>query len=240
MTAPYYEDELVTLYHGDCREVAEWLKADVLVTDPPYGQTYRSQAQKGYSTYNPTKTVLNDHDTSARDAALTLWGEERPALVFGTWRVPKPAGVRGTLIWDKGNSPGMGSTYLPWGTSHEEIYLLGQSLRDGVGWQRCGKRTGSIIRDATCMGNPYGLVARTGHPTPKPLPLMEKLVSRCPEGVVADPFAGSGSTLLAAALLDRRAIGVELDEHYCELSAKRLASREHSLFPSVTTTEEDA
>jgi site-specific DNA-methyltransferase (adenine-specific) len=219
---PYYADDSVTLYHGDCREVLAWLEADVVVTDPPYGQAYRSRAQKGWSTYNPTQTVTNDEDTTVRDAAIALWGDARPAVVFGTWRVPKPQGVRGTLIWDKGDVPGMGSMYLPWGTSHEEIYLLGQSLKEGIGWQRAGGRSGSIIRDTTCMGNPHGLVAQTGHPTPKPLSLMEALIRQVPTGVIADPFAGSGSTLVAAKHLGRRAIGVELEERYCEIAAKRL------------------
>jgi DNA modification methylase len=111
MTAPYYQDDLVTLYHGDCLEITEWLGADVLVTDPPYG-----------------------------------------------------------IDWK--------------GTSY---YL-------------------------------------TGHPHAKPVGLMEALIEAT-EGVVADPFAGSGSTLVAARNLGRPAIGVEVEERCCELIAKRLAQQ---------------
>ncbi len=68
----------------------------------------------------------------------------------------------------------------------------------------------------------YGAVATLGHPTPKPLVLMEQLIERCPAGIVADPFAGAGSTLLAARSLGRRAVGVEIEERYCELIARRL------------------
>jgi site-specific DNA-methyltransferase (adenine-specific) len=65
----------------------------------------------------------------------------------------------------------------------------------------------------------------TGHPTPKPIPLMGNLIEKCPDGVIADPFAGSGATLIAARNLGRKTIGVELEEKYCEIIASRLANQ---------------
>jgi site-specific DNA-methyltransferase (adenine-specific) len=67
-----------------------------------------------------------------------------------------------------------------------------------------------------------GLPATVGHPTPKPEDLMRWLITKCPPGVVADPFMGSGSTLRAAKDLGRKAIGIEVDERYCEVAARRM------------------
>ena len=87
---PYYADDLVTLYHGDCREITEWLAADVLVTDPPYGISWGRRfgdARLGTKNRKTERAaVIGDADTSARDAVLDRW-LPRPAVVFGTWRV---------------------------------------------------------------------------------------------------------------------------------------------------------
>lgn len=88
----YYEDDAVTLYHGDClTEHREWLAAEVLVTDPPYGMAYESGWVKG------PRSIAGDGTTEVRDAALAAWGE-RPAIAFGRWNVPRPAAVRARLI----------------------------------------------------------------------------------------------------------------------------------------------
>lgn len=202
----YYQDDHVTLYHGDClTEHREWLGADVLVTDPPYGMSYKS----GFASKRGMKDIANDKSTEARDNVLRAWGD-RPALAFGTWRVDKPAGVKQTPIWDKGDDPGMGDLKMPWGSYWEEIYVFGSGF--------IGKRRNGILRGwSGAKGND------TGHPTPKPVPLMEALIAKCPPGTIADPFAGSGSTLVAAKNLGRKAIGVELEEKYCEIIAKRLS-----------------
>ena len=134
MTAPYYEDDQVTLYHGDCREVTEWLEADVLVTDPPYGMNFQS----GHRDKKLTK-IAGDEDTAVRDAVATLWGTDRPALMFGRWSVPAPAGERQRLIWHKASTPGMGDLTLPWGPNFEDIHLLGRGWdREATGLPRIG------------------------------------------------------------------------------------------------------
>ena len=207
---PYYQDENVTLFHGDCLELADvWTGADVLVTDPPYGVAHapfvrRKGAQKWES-------IAGDTDTGARDAALSDWGDG-PAIVFGKWTQPRPAGTRARLIWDKRPCGFTGDLSMPWGATEEEVYVLGRGFT--------GKRRPNVISVPTLMS---GDANRPDHPTPKPVGLMEHLISYSPPGVVADPFAGSGSTLIAARNLGRRAIGVELEERYCEIIAKRLA-----------------
>lgn len=209
----YYSDESVTLHHGDCLEITDWLEADVLVTDPPYGMAYSGfGGRKGEPRRNSGPlSIAGDRDAASRDEVLAAWGD-RPALVFGTWRIARPTGTRQVIVWDKSaNGPGMGALDVPWGPSHEEVYVLGS------GWT--GKRGGSVYRDKPFTS---GESDRPDHPTPKPTSLMERLVSHT-TGVIADPFAGSGSTLVAARNLGRKAIGVELEERYCEVIASRLS-----------------
>lgn len=203
---PYYQDEHVTLYHGDCLEIDAWLAADVLVTDPPYGMAYESG-------FRPTHDPIHgDKSPLTRDQMLLRWPATKPAALFGTWKVPRPPGVSQLLIWHKRGAGYLGDVKMPWGNVTEEIYVI------GGGWT--GPRTGNVLEtDAS----PSADTTRIGHPTPKPVGLMERIIERAPGGAIADPFAGSGSTLLAARNLGRHAIGVEIEERYCEIAARRLA-----------------
>lgn len=214
---PYYEDDLVQLWHGDSREVTAWLEADVLVTDPPYGIP-GGRLSRHDGDRRPVHADASWDDLGVRDEVLALWGE-RPRAVFGT---PKQHGLphRGVpLVWDKGDAPGLGDLSWPFGASYELVWVSGD------GWS--GKRRGAVIR----VVHSSTAATAVGHPTPKPVSLMEVLCSYAPPGVIADPFAGSGSTLLAAKMLGRQAIGVELEERYCELAARRLA--QDTLFGGV-------
>lgn len=205
---PYYEDAYVTIYHGDCREVEDWVSADVLVTDPPYGSRYSS----GMGGKFKDVLIAGDESVALRDHILARW-LDAPALVFGTWKVVRPSGVRHVLLWEKGDHVGMGDLALPWRPNVEEIYVLGHGF--------AGHRGSSVLRYNAPSPN-FTPPERRYHPTEKPLPLMHALLSKCPPGVIADPFAGSGSTLIAAKNLGRRAIGIEIEERYCEIAAQRL------------------
>lgn len=210
----YYQDDYVTLYHGDClTDHREWLDADVLVTDPPYGVRMTSRVGDGNKAKQQrhiVDAIAGDSDSSARDRALESWGG-RPAIVFGAWRVPRPQGVRSLLIWNKEGAYS-GPLKAAFFTNHEEIYVMGE------GWRKSSPPLRSVI---TTTEHRSVAAAQTGHPTPKPLGLMEALIDRCPAGVTADPFAGSGATLVAAKNLRRKVIAVEIEEKYCEIIAKR-------------------
>lgn len=199
---PYYSDDSVTIYHGDCRE---WMpEADVLVTDPPYGLNYQSGWEGRLD-----RSIVGDADATFRDDVLSRW-RPKPALVFGTWKVAFPTGTRQVLIWDKQGALGMGALDLPWKPGHEQIYVLGKGFS--------GYRGTDVLSYA-----PGQATARRGrlHPHEKPVPLMRDLIAKCPPGVILDSFMGSGTTLVAAKSLNRRAIGIEIEERYCEIAAKR-------------------
>lgn len=222
---PYYEDDACVIYHGDCREVTKWLEADVLVTDPPYGINYKSErfgsdnrpviAGEDYTGRSSGRHLTVQH-VRVRDAALKTWGATRPGLVFGSWRAPRPSNTVHRLIWDK--SPVGQGGVGPWRVADEEIYLIGPA--EVWGSKGSAQPHTNVLR-IRGFGSVQG--DRPAHPTPKPVGLMVHLITNIPPGVIADPFMGSGSTLRAAKDLGRRAIGVEIEERYCEIAAKRLA-----------------
>ena len=242
---PYYSDDFVTIYHGDCRQIDAWLTADVMVTDPPYGIGWTthgvsrtSTADKRRGDYNgvarPVKSIANDSTTEVRDQALRLWGD-RPAFVFGSLLLPPPAGVRNVGAYVKPSDAGAlsGVAYLR--RDVEAIYVLGKSAE----WERKkSERTRESIPQSQRQPSPWrsacfrttwarvggtdGLAAASGHPHAKPVDVLSQLIV-LHSGVVADPFMGSGSTLRAAKDLGRKAIGIELEERYCELAARRMS-----------------
>ena len=213
MSTPYYSDDAVTLYLGDCLKIREWLAADVLVTDPPYGIDWATHGGgrdlRNWAPRQAKGGIANDKDTSTRDAALDMWGDG-PAIVFGSPLVTPPTTTIQVLVWRKPLDAGIIGARFPWRRDWEAIYLLGK-------WPRSNPNRSSVIESQGGLER-----YRNGHPHVKPAALMENLIAECPPGVIADPFAGSGSTLGAAKALGRRAIGVELEERYCEKAARRL------------------
>jgi len=124
---PYYQDDLVTLFHGDCLEVTDWTTADVLVTDPPYGIQWKgitTGLNKGYEKH--IGGIKNDKDTKGRDEVLALWGN-KPFMVFGSSRISRPEPIDALLIWHKAGMP-PGPLNAAFMTQHEEIYVRGSGF----------------------------------------------------------------------------------------------------------------
>lgn len=209
MSDPYYQDEHVTLYHGDCLEHPEWWsEADVLVTDPPYGLGKRMGGtflhHKAWPLYQ--EQALGEGlrwDQEAPSAVAHMPERFDRSIIWGGNYFPLPP-QRGWLIWDKQNRQ------TP--TGHAELAWtdLDQPIRT-FDWNTEGFLNGK---------EPM----RKSHPTQKPLALMQWCLQFLdPAKAIADPFSGSGSTLVAAKLLGRHAVGVELEERYCEIAARRLS-----------------
>lgn len=217
----YYDKNGLTLYHGDCASLE--IACDVIVTDPPYGQEFVSGRSDG-----KWGAIKGDADTPAvlvRLAhVLKSLKRGRHVYIFGRGFDFSTLPLCGLteLIWDKGTI-GMGDLSLPWGPQHENItfatYELSKANRDkGYGNLSARLRKGSVIRSTRPIS---GRVKH--HPTEKPIDVLRQLIesSSVMDEIVYDPFSGSGSTLIAAVLEGRKAVGCEIDERYCEAAVKR-------------------
>jgi len=231
---PYFERDGITIYHGDCLDVLRQLapgSVDLLLTDPPYGVDYLSN----FRVANPSvaQVIHADGSLDAMRDALALCApllrDDRHAYYFasadetvGEACAALPAGLRfrRLLCWDKGNH-GMGDLERDYGHAWEAIVYASK----GIGRALNGPRPSSLIRS---FGRGSG--ATWVHPTQKPVELMRFLIERSSiaDELVLDPFMGSGTTLRAAMDLGRQAIGIEIEERYCEIAAKRL---EQLVFP---------
>ncbi|MBS0231710.1 MAG: site-specific DNA-methyltransferase [Proteobacteria bacterium] len=229
-----------------------------MVTDPPYGIAWATHgvsrtafADRALGDFNgehrDVESIRNDEDTRTRDEVIDLWGRNRPGIVFGSLLAPPPVGARHGAVYVKPLDAGSLSAFGKLRRDLEGIWFLG-SRRDGWGEQvKSGRgllpqneRPPSVMRSSVfatrerLAGTSAGVAARAKHPHAKPLDVLQDLiVESVPNAawVLADPFAGSGSTLVAARNLGRRAVGVEIEEKYCEIIANHLAKQ--TLFEGV-------
>lgn len=210
---PYYEDASIALYHGDARELAAGLDVAVIVTDPPYGIGWQ---QHGGGVHGKTRGsrrhpgIAGDADTTTRDDVLELFPTV-PAAVFGSFRAPYPSRLKQVLVYQKSADAGLMGSVTGFRTDVDPIFLVGP-------WPVREVRWSSVLQSRTGLQT---LQTGASHPHAKPLDVLIRLLEACPPGVVLDPFCGSGSTLVAAKLLGRRAIGIELEERYCAIAASR-------------------
>jgi len=226
MMKPYYSDDHVVIYHGDCRQIlADLPRADLVLTDPPYGISYDAAQSKHLwkSNYGFTaewdKEAFDPAPVLALDLPTIMWGGNNYAS-----RLPDKGGW---VCWIKIN------TALAMNAStcrHADMELA---------WANCIGR-GRVFHHV------WTGCSRTGegqtpslHPTQKPIALMKWCIGLV-KGVrsVIDPYMGSGSTLRAAKDLGLKAIGIELEEKYCEIAARRMAQQVLPLEPVSTAPEQ--
>jgi site-specific DNA-methyltransferase (adenine-specific) len=204
---PYYERGGITIYHGDCRDVLDVVipteSVDLVLTDPPYGINWTGH---GGSHVQWQRIVGDDGGGLDLRFMLTL---QCSVVAFGATCYPSQLPHRGRWIcWDKRVDPDCDRML---GAPFEMAWTNATSGFD---------RIYRIMHGGVVNANGGG---KRVHPTEKPVDLMRRIIRDYPPArLVLDPFMGSGTTLRAAKDMGRQAIGIEIDEYYCELAAQRL------------------
>jgi site-specific DNA-methyltransferase (adenine-specific) len=206
---PYYQDERagITIYCGDCREVLPQLKpVDLVLTDPPYGfrkADWDKAFEMPWQMFDGFTEVL--------------------AVAPGIWNLPECPREVGTLKYR-------------WCLA---VHLINGMARGCIGFGNwipvlvwTTDKTSAYAIDGDCRSIAIGTEIKPDHPSPKPLRAWQWFLSRLPGALVCDPFMGSGTTLVAAKNLGRKAIGIELEEKYCEIAAKRIEDATLTLLES--------
>lgn len=242
---PYYQDDAATIYHGDCMEVMPQIRdasVDVVVTSPPYNMglvpggngrgMYRPGASNkagrfrdGYGIHTDD-LEQTDYDEWQRVCLAEMWRvsskavfyNHRPRVEHGKLRVPLsfdfgPAPVlRQIVTWDRGT--GIDVNLRAYCTRGEWIMVFAHDDFKLVSHSASG--TGDVWR-LGMENKPFG------HPAPFPKSLPGTVIFTTGAQSVLDPFMGSGTTLRAAKDAGISAIGIEIEERYCEIAAQRCA-----------------
>jgi len=214
---PYYDHAGITIYHGDCRDILPHIKSvDLVLTDPPYGVAHCSGGDaRKYKKAHYESEMFEDTEEYRRKVVVPIIEDcirrwRRVILtpgIFGMREYPQPDDIG--CFWTPA-----AQTHGRWGLrTFNPILYYGRSPRAGIG----DSPSGMVLTEAA---------DKNGHPCPKPLKAWSWLLSkgsRNPSDTILDPFMGSGTTLVAAKQLGRKAIGIETGEKYCEIAARRLA-----------------
>jgi len=205
---PYYESGGITIYHGDCREILPaGLEYDTVISDPPYGIHYNEEDEPQAK-----------HVASHRCQVASVFGDDKP---FD----PRPWIDRPAILWGANcysdKLPAL-PTWLVW----DKVTRNGLKLRIAeceFAWTNCVARS-QVFRYLWSGAYRQEERGEYWHPTQKPVDLMRWCISlaRPVPTIILDPFMGSGTTLRAAKDLGRKAIGIEIEEKYCEIAALRL------------------
>ena len=221
---PYFEEDGITIYHGDCREILPTLPpCDLICTDPPYN------CGKDYGTHNDSMSDADYADwcdirvrECLRLAPNQFWVAPRYRLPLWLSLLPDSH----LVVIPRG---AQGPSRAGWGDQFEIALAIGKPNR-----QIADLWTGIRLK-----GEGYFFREETwGHPGYTPSPIMRKAIRHLSENSVIDPFSGTGTTLRAAKDLGRRAIGIEIEERYCEIAANRL--RQGVLFANDAAAEREA
>ena len=245
---PYYEHAGITIYCGDCREIVPTIgdaTVDMVLTDPPYGHNNNNNGdlahrweealglvKRGPAEAGTARPIAND-GPEANDLVRWSFGEIARVLKpgcccccccccggggpdpqFARWSLwmDDEIGFKQAVVWDKGGL-GMGWHYR----RNYEMVLVGEKPGAACKWYG-GNSQANVVRIP-------GIKPTTeDHPTPKPLRLFALFIGLHSQAgdLLLDPFMGAGTTLRAAKDLGRRAIGIEIEERYCEMAAKRM------------------
>ena len=220
---PYFETKNGKLYHGDCLEVMQELdvKADLCLTDPPYG--IGEDGKKNHSRSVLAKTTKftpknwDKRPLNKEQFKYICKSSKNQILFGGNYFVDFLYSTNCWIVWDKDNG----------NTDFADCELAWTSFKTAVRkfkwkWQGMLQEKGGKQKE------------KRYHPTQKPVALMKWCLEKYsqPNDLILDPFFGSGTTGIACELLGRKWIGIELDEEYCEIAAKRIekASKQHALF----------
>lgn len=207
MIKPYYEQDGITIYHADCLEILPYLpKVDLVLADPPYGIKENAHRIASRTKLAATTDYGNfewDSKPASKEEIAAIMEAGRNAIIWGGnyFNVP-PA--RGWLIWDKLNSGNFADAELAWTNLKMSVRIFRHR------WNGMIRASENDIKRV--------------HPTQKPIQLMEWCIGWTDNAqTILDPMMGSGTTLVAAKQLHRKAIGIEIEERYCEIAVKRLA-----------------
>ncbi len=223
---PYYEQDGITIFLGDCRDILPTLEPgsiDLVLTDPPYGVRYvtawRSRTDPlvapiaGDESLNLLADSMPQLDRILRQDRHAYFFASAQMIGLTTEIVSNFFRVKNVLVWDKGDAGSVGDLEAGYGVTWEGIIYANKGRRNLI-----GPRPRTVYRyDWSGTRDPV-------HPTVKPVGVLTWLMAKSSNAreIVLDPFMGSGTTLRAAKDLGRRAIGIEIEERYCEIAVRRL------------------
>jgi site-specific DNA-methyltransferase (adenine-specific) len=251
---PYYDHAGITIYHGDCRDILPHLEpVDLVLTDPPYLGLLggvKLWCDGGVSkSINESFSIGDVWDASLDWIAMANNNFTMGAFIFCSYHfvdlIPKEINAKrvALLTWYKRNSP-LAVNNVPRFTTE---FIWAFKKDPGLIWRNIKNTCIDIpLLQGGCMATERLLDNHgvTLHPTQKPVRLIEFLLSVGGDTIL-DPFMGSGTTLVAAKQLGRKAVGIEIEERYCEIAVRRLqqecfdfstgSNREAVQFPGISS-----